>query len=523
MPAGNVTITVVDGGSAALVVPGASTQLVLGCCSSGVVNQIVASKTPATFANTFGSGPLPEYCGLAALAGGTILGMKVPSATGGSIGTLTTTGGGTSVVTATGTPNDTYYVQVLIVTGGTIASASPAITFRVSLDAGRSFRNNSSPVLALNTANTYLIPGTGVTLNFAAGTVLAGETVTFSTNEPYWNTAGIQAALNAFQLSQYSLGGVGSIHIVGSPGFTTATGPSASTIQGYMNTLANGFIFERAWLASRDASPPALYSGSGETEAAWTAALQTDYSAVSAVRMSAGAGYWNIPTPFPNPSAWGAPSYRRPSLWAAMCRQVAVPPKRHLGRVKDGALQQIVVDPTNDPSDGFIYHDERVNPGLDYLFAGTGSARFITNTTRVGAPGVFVANPLSLAPIGSDFFITPYGLVMDVFATQFHTTAQNEIDDDIRVNPNGTIFENDARAIEAVLASKCNAALSGLISVPIVAGPAALAANTSAIAIDRSANVRATGNVPISGQIVGLGYILSISATLSFQNPNAAA
>jgi len=521
MPLGNVTITVVDGGSASLVVPGSNTQLCLGCCSGGVVNQIISSRVPSTFQSALGFGPLVEYTGLAAANGATILAMKIPGSTAGAAGTVTHTGAGTSVVTVTGAAYDTYYVKVVFLTGGTIGVAG--ITFQVSLDAGRSILNGSSPILSLGTANTYLIPGTNVTLNFAAGTILAGQIESFSTTEPYWNTAGVQAALNAFQASPYALGGVGSIHIVGSPGFATATATSAATIQGYMNTLANGYVFERAWMTARDASPPSLYSGTGETEATWMTSIGNDYQSTTAVRMNAGAGYYNFPTVFPNPSAWGAPRYRRPFLWAAMVRQTKVSPKRHLGRVKDGPLSPlIVVDAVNDPTDGFVYHDERVTPGLDYLVAGTGTNRFLTAMSR--RAGVFVSNPLSLAPIGSDYYESQFGLVMDIFASQFHATAETEIDDDIRLNSNGTIDDRDARAIESVLASQCNAALSGLISVPISTGPAALAAGTSAISVNRDTNLRPAGTqLPISGQIVGLGYIQAINATLSFQDPGTAA
>lgn len=520
---GSVNITIVDGGSATLVVPGSSVQLVLGCCSAGTTNQIISTRTPATLTTNLGVGPLVEAAGLTALAGGTVLAMKVPSAVAGTLGTVTHTGAGTSVVTATGTPNDTYYIQFKVITGGTIGVAG--ILFQISLDAGRSFNTSSSPTIALGTANTYLIPGTGVTLNFAAGTVLAGQTETLSTNEPYWNTAGIQSALTAFQASTYAIGGVGSIHIVGSPGFATATGANASTINGYLNTLATGFIYQRALMASRDASPAALYSGTGETEAAWITALQTDYSAVSATRMWASAGYWNMPTAFPNPAAWGSPRYRRPVSYALAARAVSIPPQQHTGRVKTGSLGNIVVDPINDPTDGFVYHDERINPGLDYIITGTGTARFATTMTRIGYPGVFSANPLSLAPIGSDFFLIPLGNVFDVFCSQFRTSAQLQIDDDVRVNANGTIYENDAQNIESAIASACNVALftTKMISSAILTGPAALAANQGSISVDRTTNIKTTSTVTIVGQIISRSYILTINATLSFQNPLSAA
>lgn len=520
MSGGNINITVSDGGSASIIVPGASVQLCIGCCSAGTVGQLIVTRNPATLLTNLGQGPLTEAAALACLNGGTVIAIKAATNTAGAASAVTTTAGGTSVITVTGTPVDTYFVKVLFLAGGTIGVAG--ITFQVSLDAGR----NYGPVISLGTANTYAIGVTGVTLNFAAGTILANETITFGTTEPRWNTAGIQAALNAFQASQYAIAGVGSVHIVGGDTLTTGAvgtaGASATTIQGYLDTLATGFVYTRAFLSARDASPPTAYGGTPESDATWQAAILTDYSAVAARRLCVAAAYWNMPTAFPNPSSTGAPALRRSVAYAAAARQVNIPPQRHLGRVKDGSLGTIVVNPLSDPQDGFVYHDERINPGLDYIIAGTGG-RFMSTMTRTGLPGVYITNPLSMAPLGSDFFLMPLGSVMDVFSSIVHQIGQLTIDDDVRVNANGTIYENDARAIESQLAASVNSVMFAqkMISLPVGAGPSASATGASII-VDRTVNVKSTNTVVLVGQIVSRGYVLTINATLSFQNPNAA-
>lgn len=520
---GNLNITVADGGSASIIVPGSSTQLVIGCSTSGTVNQVVATRSPATLQSTFTSGPLPEAAALPCLAGGTVLAIRATTATPGVAGTVTKSGTGTSVITVTGTPVDTYYVKVLFTTSNagsaTVGTASPAIYAQVSLDAGR---NYGLPI-SLGTATTLALTGTGLSLSFAAGTIVNNDYITFGTTEPQWSTAGIQAALNAFQASQYGVVGVGSVHIVGGGTASGMTGAQATTIQGYLDTLATGYIPTRAFASARDASPAAAWGGTGETEPTWMAALQTDYSSTAARRICPAAAYWNVQSAFPSPQIFGAPAYRRSVAWLAAARQVVVPPQRHLGRVKDGALSGLVVDPTKDPADGFIYHDERINPGLDYIIAGTGG-RFMSTMTRTGLAGVYITNPLTAAPLGSDFFLMPLGLVMDVFSSIIHTVGQQNIDDDIRTNANGTIYENDARAIEAILANSVNSVLwaQKMISQPVGAGPAA-GASGSAIIVDRTVNVKSTNNVVLTGQIISRGYILSLTATLGFQNPNAAA
>lgn len=599
---GNINIQVNDGGSASVVTPGASVQLVIGCSSSGTVNKLFVTRNASALATELGVGPLPEAAALACLAGGTVIAIKVPSNTAGAIntgpaaatiststnanpsvattsaphgfttgmivtivgsvtntaingtfpitvlspttfsvpvagngvgtgGTATPTGLnetnatttlGTSAITVTGTPVDTYYVNVLFTTGtgaaGTIASATIPIYYKISLDAGR----NYGPTLALGTANSIVLGSTGLTMSLGAGTITNNTLITFGTTEPLPNTAGFQAALNAFQASQYSIQGVGSIHFVSSQG-SGASAANCATIHGYLDTLATGYVYNRAFFSARDASPPTAYGGTAETESTWTSSILTDYSATSARRMCVGAAYWNMPTAFPVPGTTGAPALRRPLAWAAAAKQVVIPPQRHNGRVKDGAISQIVVSPITDPLDGFVYHDERLNPGLDYIIAGVGG-RFMSTMTRIGLPGVYVTNPLTMSPTGSDFYLMPLGLVMDVFASIIHTVGQQTIDDDVRVNANGTIFENDAKAIESTLANAVNAAMfsTSMISQPVGTGPGA-AASGSAITIDRTNNVKSTNNVNLNGTIIARGYVLTITATLAFQNPLAAA
>ncbi len=583
---GNVNITVADGGSASIIVPGSSVQLVIGCSSLGTAGQIVATRNPATLASSFGSGPLCEAAALTCLAGGTVLAIKATTNAAGTATAVVSNVGGTSVpsiqgavaltsttgvgvnpivvtstaphgyatgdvvvlsgitgntaangtqqITVTGastfslptsvvangtgasgsslkSPLDTYYVQVNVVTGGTIASGP--INLQISLDAGRNF----GPVIALGTATFYAIPGTGITIKFAAGTLLTGDFFRFSTVEPTWNTAGIQAALNTFQASQYAIQGVGSTHIVG-----VTTGANASTIQGYLDTMATGYVYTRAFMSARDNLVPATYGGAGETDATWQASILADFAATSARRVCVGAAYWNMPSGFPLPSSTGASAYRRPIAWAAAARYAQVSPQRHIGRVRDGSLSQIVTSPTVDPSDGFNYHDERNNPGLDYIIAGTGG-RFMSTMTRTGLPGTYITNPLTMAPLGSDFFLMPLGTVMDIFSTIMHQVGQLTIDDDVRVNANGTIYENDARAIETTLAGAVNSTMFSqkMISQPVMSGPSASATGASII-VDRTTNVRSTNTVNLTGQIIARGYVLTENITLSYQNPNAA-
>jgi len=413
----------------------------------------------------------------------------------------TFSGTGTSVITlsldGTNGAFDDYFVLVTCTKGGTIGATG--IRFTLSLDAGRQI----GPTISLDTATSYTIPNTGITLNFAAGTLVAGDTFKFSTVAPTASNAGIQACLQAFQASPYATVGIGSIHVVG-----VAAGADATTIQGYLDTLATGYLFEGAMLSARDAQRPAAWGGSGEAESAWMTSIQTDFASVSAKRVLCGAGYYNMQSPFPNAAA-GAPRYRRSLTWAQAARQVAIPAQRHSGRVRDGALSQIVVDAINDPLDGFIYHDERINPGLDVLTGGAG--RFCSARTRVGKPGVYIVNPLMLSPVGSDFDIWPKRQVMDVACSITHQTAQDFVNEDLRLNANGTIYENDAKNIE----TEVSAALAdAMTNVGMISG--------ASVVVDRSVNVRSTKRVRITVTINARGYVLEVDLYIGYASANAA-
>lgn len=482
---GNVEISILDGGGA-VVVPSNTVQSVIGTCSAGTANQPLAFRNINSLITTFGYGPAIEAAGLAIAAGGTVIFTKATTTTPGAQTAVTSTAAGTSVVTVTGNAFDAYQVLVRYVAGGTIGVTG--ITFQVSLDAGRNF----GPVLALGTANTYALPQTGLTLNFAAGTTVALGTLRFSTTEPLWAIGGVQSALSALQVSSFAVTGWTSMHIVG-----PMTGANATSIQGYLTTMATAYVYTRALVNSRDALTPVAFGGAGETEAAWTTAVMLDFAAVAATRISAHAGHYNMPSAIPNPVA-GSPRYRRPLSFASAARQVTIPPQRHSGRVKDGSLAQIVIDPTIDPTDGFIYHDERSNPNFD-------GARFTSAITRIGLGGFYIKNPQLMSALGSVFTFLYYGNVMDVACTVANQIGQRDINADIRLNDNGTIYENEAKAIESNMSS---AMKDNLIAVQMLS-------NATAV-VDRSNNVRTQSVVNLAITLFARGYVLQENVSLTY-------
>ena len=506
----NVSITVTDNGaSAALSVPATNIQLKIGCAVGGTVNQPFATTSPQTLQTQFVGGPLVEAGGMVCAAGNVCLAISCPIVTKGTATAVVATvpGGSSSVLTvtldATNGAWDAYYVVIKPTVGGTIGAAG--IFVQVSLDAGR---NYGAPI-PLGTASTLVlgapyspatVGGTGITVNFGAGTLVAGDSWRFSTAAPTWNDAGVQAALNAYFASQYAVAGVGSVHIVG-----TAAAGDITAFQTYLQAGTTGFVYQRAIVELRDCNGGGpggtAWSGTAETEAAWLTAMATVTSGETAQpRICPNGGYYNTPSPFAN-AAGGTPAYRRPLSWTHAVRRTQVDLKTRAGRVKDGPYSSIAVNPGVDPSDGFVYHDERVTPGLNA--ARIGSAM---TWPKKGAGFFQCQEPLLSAP-GSQFVELVIGNVLDAACSIGYAAGVELVSDSLLVQSNGTL---DPIALDKMQAGIQQAENEGLVQTPLVA--------SVAVVVNGTANVQATGIVPVTINVQPFGYVNSVSETINLQN-----
>jgi hypothetical protein len=507
----SVVITVQDQGvSAALSVPQSNIQLKIGCAVGGTVNQPYATTSPQSLQTQFVGGPLVEAGGLVCQSGNVCVAISAPIVTLGTATAVTATapGGSTSTVTTTlDSTNgawDTYYVLLKCLTGGTIGTSG--IIVQVSLDAGRNF---GAPI-SLGTAMSLVlgapyspatVGGTGIQLNFGAGSMVAGDTWRFSTVAPQWNGAGVAAALAVFQASQYGVAGVGSMHVVGDAMHGGSTTSDIVTIQNQLQTGVGIYQYQRAIVELRDAKTPTAWGGSGETESTWIAALSTAVSGdVAQPRICADGGNYNMPSPYAN-AAGGSPSYRRNLAWAQAVRRTQVPLQRRAGRVKDGPYAQIAVNPATDPSDGFIYHDERTTPGLN-------ASRIASAMTwpKKGAGFFQCQEPLLSAP-GSQFTEIVIGNVLDAACDIGYAAGVEEISDDLLLQQNGTLDPVELNTFQGDIQNALN---QGMIQTPLVSNVTAT--------ISPTANVGQTGIIPLTIAVQPKGYANSISETISLTN-----
>lgn len=499
-----VQVTVQDQGvSAALSVPQANVQLIIGpAIGASTAAVIYATTSPTALQTQYTGGQLVEAAGLVCQAGGVAVCVSAPISTKGTATAVTATvpGGSSSAITVTTDPSngawDTTYVMVKCLVGCTIGVSGGIV--QVSLDAGRNF---GQPI-PIGTANTLVlgaafspptIGATGVQLNFGAGTLVAGDFWKFSTVGATWQVSGVQTALTAFFASQYAVEGVGSIHIVGVAGSS-----DIPTIQTSLQSGVAGYVFTRAMVELRDALAPVAWGGSGETEATWINSLATATSGDTAQpRICADGGWYNTPSPFAN-AAGGTSAYRRPYAWSHAVRRTQIGLQRRAGRVKDGPLGNIAVNPASDPSDGFIYHDERVTPGLNAARIGS-----VMTWPKKGAGFYTCQEPLLSAP-GSQFTELVIGNVLDAACDIGYASGVEEVSDDLTLQPNGTLDPVDLNTFQGTIQQALN---TGLIQTPLASAVTATVSPT--------ANVGATGTIPVTIAVTPRGYANAISETIS--------
>lgn len=496
MPVPSVSLTVLDNGLAQNIATNGNLLYVIGPASQGPYWQVIQSTNPQDFVNQNGYGSGVELASFTANGSGVPVAFCAVPVTGGANTAIVsnTPGGSTSAVTLTGTPFDNYYGKVTVVTGGTIGATG--IQIGVSLDAGRTTYATAN----LLAATTYAIANTGLTLNFGAGSLAANDTYTWISTEGVWTDASIQSAVNAM----IPLPALVPKDIIVAGGSATRTGGASTAgagtvgavaadvtaFDGYMTTLFNKRRFNRMLVAAGDA---AWGGSSTETDATWSTSLQTAFAASSSLRVGVTAGHYNAISPL------SQTQFRRPLLWQAAARDAAVQIQVDLGRVKDGSLANM---PLPSKADGYIYHDESVNPGLD-------AARFLTAYSVAGKPGLFVTNPNLMAPPGSDFNWLQHGAVMDEACILALNYFVNELSDSVRVNATtGQILAQDAQHLQ----NQMNYVLyANMVSTNQISAGSCVIVTTN--------NILTTAQLIVTINIVPLGYIKSVAITLTFQNP----
>lgn len=488
MTAPTITLTVVDGG---LGNTGSDTDRLVMVCgpSSAGTNATIGYYTdPATLIADYGYGPgVSEAVYVMGVAGKGVLFGKVKTNTSGSCGAITHTGTGSATTAATGTPVDAFSYLITITKGGEINTG--VCRASVSIDGGVT----TLGTYTIPTAGTIVVPHTGVTFTFTAGSgadLVADDTYAFDCYPPTTIEADLETTLAA-------LPGYGTTHPTLVPTMIAdsalynvdeqegaRTGANVTALQSALTTLANGKIYVRAFTSARP-------QDTGESAIAWATAISADFAAVSAIRVDVGAGYVGLYDPI-----WKA-YISRPCSWVDVARCAANKVHIDPAWVALGPLPGVIS----------VTHDERVSAGLD-------DARFTTTTTLVGQTGYFITNSRLMAPPGSDYVFTPYGRVMDKICRVTYAYFVKALSQAVALNVStGFIRESEAQQLEG--------GNNAQLRAQVIADGNVSSATTIVSRTDNLAVPNATVHVQVAA--VPVGYLKNISIDLFFVNPAAAA
>jgi hypothetical protein len=471
-----VNLTEIDGALGVLPPSFGDIFALVGVSDSG------SDTAPATFARTqdviaaYGGGPLVEAaCHYIERFGRPVLLCRTGQTVAGDEGTLDDDGfAGTSSVTLdTAEPTDDFEVVWEAITAGEIETAG--ITFRWSLDGGRTW----SATTALGTATTFVFPGTGgVNIDFGAGTVVAGDVLTFRTTAPNWNAAELTTALDLLAASSVSWS---IVHIVG-PMDGTSFDAVELAFAGY-----HAVGKYKTWIGSF--RMPTL----AETEAQYLTAFDTAFSAKSTIYGAVCAGSVKLI------SSVSRRQYKRPFAFPAAAFEGSVDDEVNIADVNLGPFKGVSIRDDNGNADE---HDESLNPGLD-------DSRAMVARTWDEFPGVYVNRPQLLSSSTSDFQLLPHRRVLNRANRVVRLTLIRRLNQGIQVDKStGFILETEAQEIEAVV--------EAAMRDELMAKPKASAVR---FVLSRTDNVLSTKTLTYQARVTPLGYVELFDGDIGFENP----
>ncbi len=477
MTAPSVSISIADPGLGILPEDTSANVAKIGVCSAGTVNTLYSFRGPDTSAvkSTLGEGPLVDsICHhLQKSNGKTVFGCRITGSVAGANSAVTQVGSG-PVVTLTGTPLNDLQGIAVVVAGGALGVA----TFKYSLDGGDTY----SAVLTIPSGGTYAIPGTGITLNFAAGTYVVATTYSWTSTAPGFSNTDFGNAIDACIASpfQWKL-----IHLVGSGVDAAAALTLATTMQSKLTTAFTMKRYARG-IVEMPAIDKAL-------------AIAAFVSFVGA-RVSPAGGFLELVSDA-NPGRVEKKSVGTPYVARLARIPISVAPIRNETDTDIMSLEGVTTLVPQGSAASTGYNDEYATPGYD-------DARFVSAMTIPGVPGFYIAHGNLMASPGSDFRWIQYGRVMDRACEVANVALTRYLSKRIRVNSSGYILERDAAAIEKDVGSQLRAALLEGGHVSAVS-----------VVVNRADNLLSSPILRVKVRITPVGHADQIEAELAFFNP----
>jgi hypothetical protein len=405
--------------------------------------------------------------------GGPVLAMGADGSTAAVSSAVTQSGAGPEV-SLSGTARARYTGRVEIMGGGALGTG----TFRYTLDRHTVTSGSSAPTWSatrtIPAGGAFVAGVSGLTMTFAAGTYVLGETYDFDTTPAMPNATDLGAAataLLALTQTEFPLVVVSATHATATLGASIA-----AAMGGHAASLATGFRYSRA----------IVDVGSTDTSANVLAESWSDrrvcpcygFALTSAVQ------------------PYEAHAVRKVGCYSDLAARAArVLVSTDLARYAEGALGGVQrID-----FDGFD------NETLD-------AVGISTLRTWPGIPGFYVANGRLKSPLGSDFTDLHFGRLMDLACRTVYRAQLPFMAEGFRTNADGSINVLDKADVEAAVFG----ALRDALLTPKNARGVSGHVSEVSYGVDPTHNLNTSGTLLVNVGVRPLGYAKFIDTQIGF-------
>jgi hypothetical protein len=457
--------TTQDGGLGIVAPGGEGARVVVGVSSLGTSNLVISLSELSEVPAKLGSGPLARaVADQLAYGGGVVYAVR---ATGDVAGTITPDAANPAnpAVTLTGSALDGYDVVITITRAGALGAGA----FTISLDGGDTVSEE------ISLAASYAIPDTGVTVSFAAGAYVAGNTYNFAITAPKASVSSAQAAIRAALNSGYLYE------------YVQLAQPADSAMWAALDALALEAenAFQYVFMVA-ETTPP------GADVDAWVTARVTEKASFTSKRVMLIAAHAEVVDTLTGRLEVQSLASR------IMARISRNPVQVKAAWVGGGAIAGVIIPAP------FTVQGSTKNSSFNNSHSLTlEQAGFTTIYSLIGADGYYVVEDRMAAGSTSDYKITANRRVMDKAVNLVRQAQLKYVQKDVDpVDVNGEI---------GAIRADSNSALRSMVTDGnIVRGRVVLLPGQ---------DVLSTSKLKFKIRIVPKGYVREIEDDFSFENP----
>ncbi len=474
--------------------PASLVPIFYGTASLGARNELVLYQSPDALKQARGSGPaVDDALYTLTQIGGPVGFMRADTTIAATNGTVSQTAAGPLPVITADALFDAF-VRIQITKAGALGVAE----FRYCLDGDSTDIDSTrtwSAVQVVPSGGAFTLTGLGVVVTFQAGTHELDEEYTFDANCAAWNAADLAVASTALQADDTPWR-----FMVAVTSFLNTDAAAHATLgaalQTHMNTLTTLDRYRRAQIQAT------------QEVAEVNADIKTAWENVVADRLLVAHGRAKRPTADTFPG-YAVPVKYNVGFFAA--RAAGSVPSTDLKRVQGNGIQ----DGGPLPVITKLFEDELKTPtGLDDI-------SISTLRTWEALQGFFVTQGHLKSAEGSDFDKWPRGILMDIACETVAAETKLWIGSSFRFEsaedpaagiPVGAIDIRDAKRLEGRAEAKLKAQLTDPQNAEGTGG----LVQAIRVAVLRTNNAQATGQLFVEVGIKPVGYVDFVTTTLGF-------